>query len=213
MEEAFSGEWPGENLRWLGGGGGRGKGPRRHHRSRQDEFERLAALREFRGGGPFGGGPRGRGRGRRRRGDVRTAILLLLDEEPRNGYQLMQVIEERSDARWRPSPGSVYPILSQLEDEGLVRATEHDGSKLFELTDAGREQASAAKEAAPPWDPTDEDTAGHTAHTVRRLIPQIAQAAVQVSHVGNEQQLEQAIETLKGARQALYRILAENEDV
>src|SRR6476661_7621334 len=67
------------------------------------------------GFGP-GGGPRGRGR-KARRGDIRTAALLLLAEEPRNGYQIMQEVEERSGGAWRPSPGSVYPALSQLEDE------------------------------------------------------------------------------------------------
>ena len=113
-----------------------------------DDLERLAALRHMRGG-PFGGppfgGPFGGGRGRRRRGDVRAAVLILLAEEPRNGYQLMQTIEERSDGRWRPSPGSVYPTLAQLEDEGLIRGIERDGTKLFELTDAGREQVTAVR--------------------------------------------------------------------
>src|SRR5947209_335815 len=90
------------------------------------------------GGRGFGGPPWGGSRGRRRRGDVRVAILRLLSEEPRNGYQVMQEIEERSAGRWRPSPGSVYPALSQLEDEGLIRATERDGVKVFELTDAGQ---------------------------------------------------------------------------
>src|SRR6202163_3162059 len=93
------------------------------------------------GGGPFGGfsgkGPRGRGR-KARRGDIRTAALLLLAEEPRNGYQIMQEVEERSDGVWRPSPGSVYPALQQLEDEGLIRSEETDGRKLFVLTEAGQ---------------------------------------------------------------------------
>src|SRR3954452_7141031 len=97
--------------------------------------------------GPGGGhGRRGRpgppwglrGRGpRARRGDVRAALLVLLAEEPRNGYQLMQEIEQRSDGAWRPSPGSVYPALQQLEDDGLVRAGQADGRRVYELTDAG----------------------------------------------------------------------------
>src|SRR5471030_1976142 len=79
-------------------------------------------------GGPGGfGGPGGRMRRRMRRGNVRAAILLLLEEEPRNGYQVMQEIEQRSEGAWRASPGSVYPALQQLEDEGLVRAQETDG--------------------------------------------------------------------------------------
>src|SRR6267142_1980350 len=79
----------------------------------------------------------GRG-GKARRGDIRTAALLLLAEEPRNGYQIMQEVEERSNGVWRPSPGSVYPALQQLEDEGLIRSQETDGRKLFALTDEGR---------------------------------------------------------------------------
>src|SRR5690349_15091308 len=102
-----------------------------------------------------GAGPRGpRGRGRKaRRGDIRTAALLLLAEEPRNGYQIMQEVEERSDGWWRPSPGSVYPALSQLEDEGLIRTEEHDGRKAFAITDAGRKALEArGEDATAPWE-------------------------------------------------------------
>ena len=75
--------------------------------------------------GPEMGGRRGRhggGRPRVRRGDVRSAILDVLAgaDEPVNGYQVIQQIAERSDGAWRPSPGSVYPTIQQLQDEGLV---------------------------------------------------------------------------------------------
>src|ERR1019366_10438996 len=114
-------------------------GPSRHGGHRAHHFAH-GPRGEF--GGPFGGfggggGPRGRGR-KARRGDIRTAALLLLSEEPRNGYQIMQEVEERSDGVWRPSPGSVYPALQQLEDEALIRSEETDGRKLFRLTDAGQ---------------------------------------------------------------------------
>src|ERR1700756_1072661 len=99
------------------------------------------------GGGPYGGfggfggfgpgGPRGRGR-KARRGDIRTAALLLLAEEPRNGYQIMQEVQERSEGVWSPSPGSLYPALAQLEDEGLIATEEREGRKVYALTDAGR---------------------------------------------------------------------------
>ena len=123
--------------------GGRGRCGPGAHRHRRHGF----------GPGPFGDlgggwgrGPRGRGR-KARRGDIRTAALLLLAEEPRNGYQIMQELEERSEGLWRPSPGSVYPALQQLEDEGLIRSEEADGRRLYHLTEAGR--------AAETWDDVD----------------------------------------------------------
>ena len=121
-----------------GGRGGPGGGHRRHrHRGFGPGGGGF-------GGFPGGGGPRGRGR-KARRGDIRTAALLLLAEEPRNGYQIMQEVEERSDGVWSPSPGSVYPALAQLEDEGLIRSEEADGRKLFALTDAGRRPGRGAR--------------------------------------------------------------------
>jgi DNA-binding PadR family transcriptional regulator len=194
---------------------GHGRGRGRH--SRIDHLERLAALREF-GAGPWGdrppfgggrGGPFGGGRGRRRRGDVRTALLMLLAEEPRNGYQLMQTIEERSGGRWRPSPGSVYPTLAQLEDEGLIRGIERDGAKLFELTDQGRERLGESKTDPAPWAEEDDPDAPDL-HRMASLIIQIGKAAWQVAQEGDERQTEQAYQTLAETRRALYRILAQD---
>jgi DNA-binding PadR family transcriptional regulator len=194
-------------------GEGRGRGGRHSH---MDHLERLAALREMRGGpwgrgfgpGP-GGGPFGGGRGRRRRGDVRTAILMLLAEEPRNGYQVMQTIEERSGGRWRPSPGSVYPTLSQLEDEGLIHSIERDGTKLFEITDQGRERLAEAKTDPAPW-AEDDDPQAPDVHRIASLVIQIGKAAWQVAQEGDERQTEKACQTLAETRRALYRILAQD---
>jgi DNA-binding PadR family transcriptional regulator len=206
----MSGDWP-TRMAWRFA---KGK-PHDRHLS-PDDIERFAALRHLRGGSPFGAGPMfgnpfGGGRGRARRGDVRLALLLLLAEEPRNGYQLMQEIEERSGGRWRPSPGSVYPTLAQLEDEGLVRATEHEGSKVFELTDAGRTQLAERADAPAPWELGD-DPEVHAASELRGLIGQVARAAAQVMQVGDEAQKTRAVETLSETRRALYRILAEEPD-
>jgi DNA-binding PadR family transcriptional regulator len=184
---------------------------------RQEHLEKLAALTGMwsgpRGpafGGPFGDGPFGGGRGRKRRGDVRVALLRLLAEEPRNGYQLMQTIEERSGGRWRPSPGSVYPTLAQLEDEGLIRATDRDGTKLFQITDAGRERVADGTGPA-PWEMQDEPV-GHSFSELGSLLVKLGKAAWQVSQVGDDRQTERACEVLAEARRSLYRILAE-EDV
>ena len=152
-----------------------------------------------------GGGPRGP---RARRGDVRTALLVLLAEEPRNGYQLMQAIEERSAGAWRPSPGSVYPTLQQLEDEGLVATTERDGQRAFDITDAGRKVVDDRAEDAPaPWDAGTGDV-GQGARELMKLVRDVANAAAQVVRAGDEQQVQQAREVLTEANRSLYRILA-----
>jgi len=154
------------------------------------------------------GGPRGRHRGRRPRGDVRAAILVLLDEEPRNGYGIMQEIEERSGGAWRPSPGSVYPVLSQLEDEGLVHADESGERKLMALTVEGREYVAERHDSlGTPWDTA---AAGVSEEMVelRALVWQVGAAVRQVVASGSDEQHKQARDVLAETRRALYRILA-----
>jgi DNA-binding PadR family transcriptional regulator len=223
---SFAQEWPGRRARHrhhrhgpYGWAFTKGKGKGHHDRPGPEELEDLIALRRMRGGpfgggpfggGPFGHGPRGRGRGRARRGDVRLALLRLLGEESRNGYQLMQTIEERSGGRWRPSPGSVYPTLAQLEDEGLVRSTEAEGARRFEITDAGREHLESRSAERDPWEPADEDSSEHALTELGPLVIQIGKAAWQVASVGDEAQRARAIELLAETRRALYRILAED---
>ena len=157
----------------------------------------------FGGGGPFGGrGPRAR------RGDVRQALLTLLAEEPRNGYQLMQEIERRSEGVWRPSPGSVYPALQQLEDEGLIRAEERDGSRVFTLTDEGTKHVEE-NDLGAPWEAV-RDEQGAGLHELRGLLMQVGTAAWQVAQAGTEAQVAEARRILGETRRALYRILAED---
>jgi DNA-binding PadR family transcriptional regulator len=170
-------------------------------------------------GGPRGGfgpgfgfgGPRGFGRhgGKARRGDIRTAALLLLAEEPRNGYTIMQEIEERSNGFWRPSPGSVYPALAQLEDEGLIRSEESDGRKRFAITDAGREQIANRPEGAPaPWD-TLADGVSRDVQELFGLMRQVGMAGLQLVQTATEKQLAEAKQVLTETRRAIYRILAD----
>jgi DNA-binding PadR family transcriptional regulator len=182
-----------------------GPGPRhRHHRHRG-----FGGGEGF-GGFGFGPGPRGRGR-KARRGDIRTAALLLLAEEPRNGYQIMQEVEERSDGVWRPSPGSVYPALQQLEDEGLIRSQESDGRKLYALTDAGRERVQERPDdATAPWEQMSGDVSSEQ-HELGALMRQVAFAFAQVIRTGSKPQLVKARDVLDAARRDLYRILADGE--
>src|SRR3954464_14299511 len=161
--------------------------------------------------GPFGPGgfgpsrPGGRGK-RARRGDVRAAVLLLLEEEPRNGYQLMQELEERSGGAWRPSPGSIYPALSQLEDEGLVRSDENAGRRAFQLTDAGRAYLEENREAlGSPWDDVGGDLPEGLVE-LRKLMMQLGMATMQVAQAGDEAQTAEAHKVLEEARRSLSRL-------
>ena len=160
---------------------------------------------------PFGNGFRGSSP-RARRGDVRTALLLLLAEGPRNGYQLMQEIEKRSNGAWRPSPGSTYPALQQLEDEGLVRVEVEGGSRLFHLTEMGKIAASEKSESqnTAPWDPA--NFGAESGSELRELMGQIMMAAMQVNHVGNSTQVAAARKILADVCRSLYQILAESEN-
>ena len=154
-------------------------------------------------GGPgFGreGGPR-----RMRRGDIRTAVLAVLAEEPGHGYEVIQAIEEKSGGAWRPSPGSVYPTLQLLEDEGLARSTEQDGKRVYQLTETGLAEAAKRVEEAggPPW-------ANQEGGGLRRAVMQMHAAARQIGAAGTPEQIEQAIAILGDARKRLYRLLAED---
>ena len=137
---------------------------------------------------------------------------MLLDEEPRNGYGLMQEIEQRSEGEWRPSPGSVYPALSQLEDEGLIATGEQEGRKVYELTDAGRKAVEERGTDRPaPWEQMS-DELSPLAHQLGRLIREVGFAFAQVMRTGSEAQMRSAKDVLTQARRDLYRILAEGED-
>jgi len=154
-----------------------------------------------------------RRRPRVRRGDVRAAALALLAEEPRNGYQIIQEIGSRSGGVWQPSPGSVYPALQQLEDEGLISAATMEGGRSgFALTDEGRSYiAEHADEVNAPW----EVVAGREHGSVREMrgmVGQLAMAAMQVTQAGSEAQIAEAQGILKNARRSLYRILAADDD-
>ncbi|MGF1662743.1 MAG: PadR family transcriptional regulator [Kineosporiaceae bacterium] len=170
------------------------------------------------GFGPGGPGPGGPGPGgwggprapRARRGDVRAAVLVLLEDGPQHGYQLITEFERRTSGRWKPSPGSVYPVLQQLADEGLVRPEEVDGRRLFHLTDAGRTAAAEARERHGErlWGDGDEPAVAQP--PLVETFVGLTGAAWQVLQTGDEVQVERAREVLDQARKSLYRILAED---
>ena len=156
---------------------------------------------------PAFAGQLGRMGGRMGRGDIRTAVLVELAEEPMHGYQLIQAIEKRSGGTWKPSPGSVYPTLQLLVDEGLATATQEGERKVYALTDAGKE--AAAEFAAAPH--PSESRRGWDSE--RAALPKagakLAQALGQVASSGSKEQQERAIAIIDDAHRKLYAILAE----
>lgn len=164
------------------------------------------------GGNPFGGNPFAR-RMRVKRGDVRAAILVLLAEEPRNGYQIMQELEKRSSGMWRPSPGSIYPAFQQLEDEGLIKAEDSGTGKVYRLTDAGQTAAKKATEGKAPWESIgDDEEEDDSRASLFHQMKQIGLACLQIAHAGDKAQTEEAARVLSDARKALYTILAEDTE-
>lgn len=151
-----------------------------------------------------GGWDRGYGR-RANRGDVRAAILALLAEEPMHGYQIIRELEERTAGAWKPSPGSVYPTLQMLEDEGVLRSESEGGRNVFHLTDEGRTAAAAGDPE--PWSAVVGD-AGQAG--IRDVVGGLMAAFTQVVRTGSPDQVDRARKVLNDARKALYGILSED---
>jgi DNA-binding PadR family transcriptional regulator len=167
-----------------------------------------------RGRGPEGFGPgwgfgRGFGRGQKvGRGDVRAAILALLAEEPMHGYQIITELTERSEGQWRPSPGSVYPTLQALEDQGLVTADKTEGRRVFRLTPEGKTEAEAAGDGPAPWEVASRG-ANRSLVDLRSLMAEVAAATMQVGRAGSESQVKTVAEILAETRRRIYLILAD----
>lgn len=138
---------------------------------------------------------------------VRTAILTVLLEQPMHGYQVITELEARSGGRWRPSAGSVYPTLQQLEDEGLVRSEDQDGRRVYTLTDSGRTEAQQSPLNQHPW--FTRRAGGEV--DLRRLALQLVGASMQVAKIGSPDAQRGAAEILGEARRKLYGILAEDD--
>ncbi len=158
-------------------------------------------------------GPRGR-RGRRTaRGDIRVAVLALVAEQPRHGYEIIQEIAQRSGGAWRPSPGSVYPTLSQLEDEGLVRVEQTDGRRVVHLTEEGTRYVEEHREELDAvWASVGrdgDDAADAAAVELWEQLGQLHAAAQQVMAAGTPEQVSATTTALADARKAIYRLLAE----
>ena len=157
------------------------------------------------GGGRSWRGPKAR------RGDVRAAILGVLAEQPMNGYQIIQEIATRSGGVWKPSPGSIYPTLQQLEDEGLVQVETDGWAARVHVDRRGPRRTSTdhADEVSAPWQAMSE--AGGDDDGIKPLIGQVAAAVWQIVATGTPAQQAKGRDALVEFRKKLYSILAEDE--
>lgn len=157
-----------------------------------------------RGFGPFGGDV---GRGRARRGDVRAAVIALLNERPMHGYEIIQELGSRTSGAWRPSPGSVYPTLQLLEDEGLVVAEEVTGKRVFSLTEEGRAAKAERVERKAPWEEMAEGLDPGILR-LRESVGQLISAVHQAGSAGSSAQRSEVEAILDDARRRIYSVLA-----
>ncbi|MGC5171024.1 PadR family transcriptional regulator [Microbacterium sp. DT81.1] len=185
---------------WFGGSGsgGRGSGGGWPTGGLWEAMENLRGQFEQKVGGTRMG-----------KGDVRSAVLALLAEKPMHGYQIIQEIDDRSGGSWKPSPGSVYPTLQLLADEGLILAEESNGRKTYSLTVEGRAVADAAGDRSAPWEASSSRDSGRATALPKAGID-LAQAAAQVGRSGNPEQVKQAVAVLEEARRKLFSILAQD---
>lgn len=136
---------------------------------------------------------------------------MLAERSPLHGYELIAELEERSEGRWRPSPGSMYPALGRLEQKGLIVGSTDEGAdgesgkRSYQLTDDGRAWVERRDPDAPlPW------AEGETGPSsgLRPLVAEVVSAAKQIGRFGDESQQAAAVEVLQKAKADLYQILA-----
>lgn len=141
---------------------------------------------------------------RARRGDIPAAVLALLNEGDMHGYQIIREISERTDGAWTPSPGSIYPALQLLEDQGMVTSTSIGGKRTFSLTEAGSTEAKKLPEDG-PW--AEFITETDPERKLRESFISLIQATKQISTVGSPEQIDRAASILSNARKSMYAML------
>jgi DNA-binding PadR family transcriptional regulator len=203
--------------------GGRHQGfPHRRHGWRDETDTRWASRGHGRGGrhsrgDPLGGDAfdeEGGGRGRRRRGDIKYLLLELLAEQPRHGYDLMKELERRHGEFQRISPGSVYPTLQMLEDEGHLTSEMVDGKRIYTITESGRGQLEARQQRhegerfGPGWGAFRGPRGGPELDTLRRSGMALSESVMQVVRHGTPEQIRAVMALLDSTRREIYAILS-----
>jgi DNA-binding PadR family transcriptional regulator len=166
--------------------------------------------------GPHMGHKFGRGMGREemmggwragaraRRGDIKFLILEVLADGPRHGYDIIMELEAKSNGRYRPSPGSVYPTLTLLEEGAYISGDTAEGKRVFTITERGRELLAKKPAGAAAEDETD-------GIDLRGSAMKLGAAVLQVARANDATAQQKVRDILDGARREIYKILAESE--
>jgi DNA-binding PadR family transcriptional regulator len=171
-------------------------------------------------GGPFGGDPSdedGGGRRRQRRGDIKYALLELLAEQPRHGYELIKELEQRYGGFYRPSPGSVYPTLQLLEDEGHLTSETLEGKRVYTITDSGRQLLEERRGPGGPGEHGPHrhgfrERGGPDLAALRDSGMALTASLMQVARHGTPEQVEAVMKLLDSARREVYAILSQGPE-
>jgi len=171
--------------------------------------------RHFGHGGPFEGDPFDEdegGRQRHRRGDIKYALLELLAEQPRHGYDLIKELEQRYAGFYRPSPGSVYPTLQLLEDEGHLTSEQVEGKRIYTITESGRQLLAERQRQAGEEGPRRSGFRGRGANPDLEALRQSGMAMVsglmQVARHGSPAQVRAVMAVIESTRREIYAILS-----
>lgn len=181
-----------------------------------EPFEHFMPRGPFGGphGGPFGGRPfdeDGGGRRRQRRGDIKFALLELLAEQPRHGYELIKELEQRYGGFYRPSPGSVYPTLQLLEDEGHLTSETVEGKRVYTITESGRQLLAERQPAGPEWRGPGWRGPGLELNELRQTSMSLIASVMQVGKHGTPEQVQAVMKLLDSTRREIYAILSRDE--
>ena len=182
---------------------------RRHHSHGHHHHEGAHHGGSHHYGGDHSGDPRGRAR----RGEARYVLLDALRDGPKHGYEIIKALEERSAGRYTPSPGTVYPTMQFLEDQGLVRAEQEAGRRVYALTEQGRAALeSHAADLADFWacfsGPAASDTAPPEVGFLRDALDDLARTVWRGLEEQNAETVGRVRQAVEQCQNAVREILA-----
>ncbi|CCQ51674.1 Transcriptional regulator, PadR family [Crocosphaera watsonii WH 8502] len=143
------------------------------------------------------------------RGDIKYILLSLLAEKPQHGYQLIKEIENRWGGFYRPSPGSVYPTLQQLEERNYLTSQEVEGKKVYSITDSGEQLLAQQPSSAETLNKSEEQP---KLIELKMTLRDLQEVIMQVTRSDKSKNIDKVLSSLKKLKKEIYLMLANEED-